>query len=239
LTLAMDQLVNQAAKLHFMTGGEACVPLVVRTMVGAGRGTGPQHGQSLESLLCHVPGLKVVAPSTSRDAYGLLKTAIRDNNPVVVFESLALWGAKGTISETEQPIPLGQADVRTTGTDVTLVSFGGAMARALEATRLLAMEGISAELIDLRSLQPLDVDAIRLSVEKTGRLVVAHDAVRFLGLGAEISASIAEQCHGSLKAPIARIAAPFSPVPFAPALENEYFPRARVIADAARKLVQP
>jgi pyruvate dehydrogenase E1 component beta subunit len=232
LTLAMDQIVNQAAKLRFMTGGRASVPLVIRTMVGAGRNTGPQHGQSLEAWFAHVPGLKVCCPSTPRDARGLLKAAIRDDNPVMVFESLALWGTRGEVPDEPELIPFGQAQVRRAGAGVTLVGIGGIMARAERAADRAAERGVDVEVIDLRTAQPLDVTTLRRSVEKTGRLVIVHDAVKFLGISAEIAAWAAEEAHGLLRAPVIRVGAPFSPVPFAPELESRYFPSVDVIVDA-------
>lgn len=229
LTLAMDQVVNQAAKLCFMTGGRARVPLVIRTAVGAGRSTGPQHGQSLEAWFGHVPGLKVVCPSTPRDAKGLLKTAIRDENPVVVFESLALWGSRGEVPDNGELIPLGKAEIRREGTDVTLVGIGGAMARVEQAAALATERGISVEVVDLRSVQPLDHATLRTSLEKTGRLAVVHDAVKFLGISAEVAAWAAEDAYDLLKGPVVRLGAPFSPVPFAPELERQYFPSPEAI----------
>lgn len=229
LTLAMDQVVNQAAKLCFMTGGLARVPLVIRTAVGAGRNTGPQHGQSLEAWFGHVPGLKVAFPSTPRDAKGLLKAAIRDDNPVVLFESLALWGTRGEVPDNGEVTPLGKAEIRREGTDVTLVGIGGAMARVEQAAALAAERGISVEVVDLRSVQPLDHATLRTSLEKTGRLAVVHDAVKFLGISAEVAAWAAEDAYDLLKGPVVRLGAPFSPVPFAPELERQYFPSSEAI----------
>jgi pyruvate dehydrogenase E1 component beta subunit len=232
LTLALDQIVNQAAKLRFMTGGTACVPLVIRTMVGSRCGTGPQHGQSLETWVSHVPGLKVVFPSTPADAKGLLKAAIRDDNPVVVFESLALWGSRGKLPPDQDCVPLGSAAMRRRGSDVTLISFGGAMVRAEAAAVAAAETGISVDLIDLRSLQPLDYETLHQSVARTGRMVIAHDAVKFLGISAEVAAWAAESAHDLLRAPIVRLGAPFMPVPFAPNLEKTYFPATDAIVRA-------
>ncbi len=237
LTLAMDQVVNQAAKLCFMTGGRASVPLVIRTIVGSGRGTGPQHGQSLEAWLGHVPGLKVALPSTPRDARGLLKAAIRDDNPVVLFESLALWGSRGDVPDDDGVIPLGRADIRREGADVTLAGIGGAMARAEQAADLAAERGISVELVDLRSVQPLDTSTLRTSLRKTGRLVVVHDAVKFLGISAEVAAWAAEEAYDLLKGPVVRLGAPFAPVPFAPELERRYFPSAEAILEGLLRVV--
>lgn len=238
LTLAMDQIVNQAAKLRFMTGGRAKVPLVIRTIVGAGRNTGPQHSQSLEAWFAHVPGLKVAVPATPQDARGLLKSAIRDDGPVLVFESLRLWSVRGEVDDSpDVVVPLGSAAVRRPGADLTLVAYGAALTRAERACEIAAESGLDVELIDLRTVQPLDYGTLRASLQKTGRLVVVHDAVKFLGVGAEVAAWAAEECFSSLRAPIQRVAAPLSPVPFAPELEEEYFPSAETILEACRRAV--
>jgi len=237
MTLASDQLVNHAAKVSSVSGGEFSVPMVVRTMCGAGRNTGPQHGQSLESWLAHVPGLKVVWPSNPADMKGLLKSAIRDPNPVVVIESLALWNTRDEIPDGEHLVAIGEAAVARPGDDVTLVAWGAAVRRALAAAEQLAGEGVSAEVLDLRTISPLDEDAILRSVARTGRLVVVHDAVGPFGAGAEISALVADRGFATLKAPIRRVAAPFAPVPFPPDLEAAYFPQADRIARVARDLV--
>lgn len=234
LTLAADQLVNHAAKVRSVSGGEFHAPMVLRTINGAGRAAGPQHGQSLEAWVAHVPGLKVVAPSNPADLKGLLKSAIRDPDPVVVIESLAVWGAKGEVPEGEHLVPIGSAAVARDGDDVTLVSWGGAMARTLEAAEILAAEGVSAEVLDLRTLSPLDEEAILRSLDKTGRLVIVHDAVGPFGGGAEVAAVAAERAFASLKAPIRRVTAPFAHVPLPPDLERAYYPQADRIADAAR-----
>jgi len=237
MTLASDQLVNHAAKVSSVSGGEFSVPMVVRTMCGAGRNTGPQHGQSLESWLAHVPGLKVVWPSNPADMKGLLKSAIRDPNPVVVIESLALWNTRDEVPDGEHLVAIGEAAVARAGEDVTLVSWGAAVARTLAAAAQLAGDGVSAEVLDLRTISPLDEDAILQSVGRTGRLVVVHDAVGPFGAGAEISALVADRGFDALRAPIRRVAAPFAPVPFPPDLEAAYFPQADRIAGVARELV--
>ncbi len=234
LTLALDQLANQAAKLRFMTGGRARVPLVVRTLVGAGKGTGPQHGQSLEAWLGHVPGLLVAMPATPADAYHLLRAAIRCDDPVVVLESLRQWNLRGQIAD-EEPLEVGRAAVRRPGADLTLVSVGGALPRAERACELAAGEGIDVELIDLRWLWPLDWACVESSLRKTGRLVVVHDAVGFLGPGAELAARAAERV--ALAAPVVRVAPPRTPVPFAPSLEERYFPGAERIVAACRRVM--
>lgn len=234
LTLAADQLVNHAAKVRYSSGGASGVPMVLRTICGAGRNTGPQHGQNLEAWVAHVPGLKVVWPSNPADAKGMLKAAVRDPDPVVVVESLALWSQRGEVPDGDHVVPLGTAAVVREGSDVTLVSWGSAVLRAAEAAATLAAEhGVSAELIDLRSLSPLDGDAVLRSLAKTGRLVVVHDAVERFGAGAEIAALAAGAGFGSLRAPVRRVAAPFAPVPFPAQLEDAYFPRPAGIVAAA------
>jgi pyruvate/2-oxoglutarate/acetoin dehydrogenase E1 component len=234
LTLASDQLVNHAAKVRYASGGAFGVPMVMRTICGAGRNTGPQHGQNLEAWVAHVPGLKVVWPSSPADAKGMLKAAVRDPDPVVVVESLALWSRRGEVPGGDHLVPLGSAAVLREGSDVTLVSWGGAVARCVEAAETLAGEhGVAAELVDLRSLSPLDGDAVLRSLAKTGRLVVVHDAVGRFGAGAEVAALAAGEGFGSLRAPIRRVAAPFAPVPFPTRLEDAYFPRPAGIVAAA------
>jgi pyruvate/2-oxoglutarate/acetoin dehydrogenase E1 component len=236
-TLAMDQLVNQAAKLRFMTGGGARVPMVVRTIVGSGRGTGPQHGQSLEAWFGHVPGLSVVMPATPADARGLLRSAIRSDDPTIVMESLALWSIRGEVDGEDGQVPLGAAAVRRQGSDLTLVGLGSAMAAAERACELAAEAGIEVELIDLRSLWPLDREAVGSSLKKTGRLVVVHNSVGFLGPGSELAAWAAEEMFGDLRAPVRRVAPPRSPVPFNPQLEREYFPSPERVLEACREVV--
>lgn len=236
-TLAMDQIVNQAAKMTFMSGGKIAVPLVIRSLIASGMKTGPQHGQSLEALYGHIPGLKVVWPSNPADMKGLLKSAIRDHNPVIVFESLALWSTKGEVPEGDFTIPIGKANVLKEGNDVTILSIGGAVPRSLQAANTLQTHGVSAEVIDLRSISPIDDETIFKSISKTGRVVIVHDAVKPFGIGAEIVARINEEMFESLKAAPKRIAAPFSPVPFAPLLEKQYFPQVERIVSEVKDLV--
>ena len=239
ITLGTDQLVNHAAKVSSVSGGEFRVPLVLRTMCGAGRNTGPQHGQSFESWLAHVPGLKVVWPSNPADMKGLLKSAVRDDNPVVVIESLALWGTRGEVPDGEHLVPIGSAATARAGDDVTLVAWGGAVPRTLAAAETLdADHGIAAEVLDLRTLSPLDEEAILASLARTGRLVVVHDAVGPYGPGAEIAALAATHGFGSLKAPVGRVTAPFAHVPFSRELEAAYFPQPAQVVEAARKAVR-
>ena len=236
--LAMDQILNQAAKMSYMSAGRQRVPMTIRTICGAGRSNGPQHSQSLEAWLGHVPGLKVVWPSTPSDAKGLLKAAVRDDNPVIVVDSLNLWTTKGLVPGGDHVVPIGKADIKRPGTDVTLVTLGSMVHRALEAAERLAAEGIEMEVLDLRSISPLDRDAILESVAKTHRLVIAHDAVKPFGFGAEVAALVAEEALDQLDAPIRRITAPFSPVPFSPVLEQAYFPQAATIEAAVRSMMR-
>lgn len=237
MCLAMDQVVNQAAKVSYMSGGRQRLPLTIRTLCGAGRNNGPQHSQSLEAWLCHVPGLKVVWPSTPADAKGLLKSAIRDDNPVIVIDSLNLWTSKESVTEEEQLTPIGKAAVRRRGADATVVAVGSMVPRALAAAAQLATEGIDTEVIDLRTLSPLDRETILASVAKTHRLVIAHDAVKPFGFGSEIAAMVAEEALEDLDARVRRVAAPWAPVPFSPSLEAAYYPQAPEIQAAVRAVL--
>lgn len=235
--VCLDGLMNQAAKLRFMTGGRASLPLVVRTQFGAGRSSGSQHSQSLEALLAHIPGLTVVMPSNPADTYGLLRAAIRDPNPVIFVENRLQYGMKGPRPAPDHLVPLGKAKVVRAGTDVTLVSWSRMMTTALEAAESLAAEGIAAEVIDLRTISPLDRQTILQSLEKTGRLVVAHEAVQDFGVGAEIAAMAANEGFWHLDAPVARVAPPAMPSPYAPNLEKLWLPDAAAIADTVRRTV--
>lgn len=238
ITLATDQLVNHAAKVSWVSGGRFEVPMVLRTVCGAGRNSGPQHSQSLEAWLAHIPGIKVVWPSNPADMKGLLKSAVRDPNPVVVIESLALWSSKADVPEGDHVVPIGKARVARAGGDVTVVSWGAAMARALVAAETLAADhGVQAEVVDLRTLSPLDAETVLTSLAKTGRLVIVHDAVGPYGGGAEIAAIAASQGFGSLRAPIRRVTAPFGLVPFPPQLEEAFFPQPDQVVTAALDVV--
>ena len=237
ITLASDQLVNHAAKVSWTSGGAFAVPMVLRTMSGAGRNTGPQHGQSLESWLAHIPGLKVAWPGNPADMKGLLKAAIRDPNPVVIIESLALWSVKGEVPNGDHVVPIGVANVVRAGEDVTVVAWGAAVRRAEAAAEVLAQDGVSAEVVDLRTLSPLDEATVLASLARTGRLVVVHDAVGPYGGGAEIAALAAGPGFASLRAPVRRVTAPFAPVPFPPALERAYFPQVEDVVLACRDVV--
>ena len=235
ITLAMDQLVNHAAKLHYMSGGQLTIPLTIRVQGGISGTYGAHHSQSLEAWLAHVPGMKVVAPSTPADAYGAMRSAIRDDNPVVVFEHRGLYWKKGTPEDLGgAPVPLGTAAVRREGRDVTIVSYSRMVDEALKAADELAGDGIDAEVIDARSLSPLDIDTFAASARKTGRVVVAHEAVTFGGLGGEIAAAIGQRAFGALAAPVARVGAPYAPVPAAAVLEEAFKPGAAQIISAAR-----
>lgn len=235
--VASDQIFNQAAKMRYMTGGRVKVPLVVRTQQGGGRGNGAQHSQSLETVFTHIPGLKVVLPATPYDAKGLLKSALRDENPVIFIEHKLLYGTKGAVPEEEYTVPLGVADVKRAGRDVTLVSYSRTVLLALEAAQEAAQEGIETEVIDLRCTSPLDVNCILASVQKTGRLVIAHEAHRRLGLGAEIAASVQEQAFDYLDGPILRVAALDVPIPSSKPLEDAVLPGKAQILAALRAAV--
>jgi pyruvate dehydrogenase E1 component beta subunit len=235
LPVCMDQIVNQIAKTRFMFGGQFTAPLVIRAPGGAGLNAGPQHSQSLEAWFAHVPGLKVVMPATPADAKGLLKSAIRDDDPVLFLEHKALYASSGAVPEGEYLVPIGKADVRRTGKDVTIVTASRMVHQTLEAAETLAAQGTDAEVIDLRSLTPLDRDAIFKSVEKTSRLVIAHEAVKSFGIGAEISAMVSEEMIDALDAPIVRVGAPFSPVPFSQ--ERDYLPSASDVVRAVEKVM--
>jgi acetoin:2,6-dichlorophenolindophenol oxidoreductase subunit beta len=237
MTLALDQLANAAAKAHFMSGGQLTVPLVVRTQGGAGHRGAAQHSQSLESWLTHVPGLKVVMPSRAVDAAGLLASAIADPNPVVFVENKALYFRKEEAPERPPPVPLGEAVVLRDGRDVTIVALSRLVHDAVEAAeRLAAEDGAEACVIDPRTLVPLDLATIVASVERTGRLVVAHEAVEHGGFGAEVAARVQAVAFDYLDAPVARVGAPFAPIPFAAPLEDAYVPGADAIVAAVRGL---
>lgn len=237
MTFTMDALVNQAAKARFMFGAQASVPMVVRTPHGGGISAGPQHSQCLEVWFAHVPGLKVVCPSSPADAYGLLKSAIADPDPVVFVENKALYALKGQVPDEPFSLPIGKANVAREGNDVTFVSYGAMVGQALKAAEMLDAQGISAEVIDLRSIQPWDERTVLESLRKTHRLLIAHEAVESFGVGAEIAARMADIGFDELDAPIVRVGAPFVPVPFAPSLEKQYQPSAERIVQAAQKLM--
>jgi pyruvate dehydrogenase E1 component beta subunit len=234
VTLALDQLVNQAAKAHFMSGGQLTVPLVLRTQGGAGQRGGAQHSQSLEAWLTHVPGLKVVMPSTAADAAGLLRAAIADPNPVVYVENKTLYFRRETFEPEE--VPIGRARLARPGRDVTVVALSRLVHEALAAAGELAAEGIEVEVVDPRTLVPLDLETIVESVSRTHRLVVAHEAVEHGGFGAEIAAQVQAAAFDELDAPIVRVGAPFAPIPFSPPLEDGYLPSRDDVVAAVRRL---
>jgi acetoin:2,6-dichlorophenolindophenol oxidoreductase subunit beta len=235
ITLALDQLVNAAAKAHFMSGGQLTVPMVLRTQGGAGQRGAAQHSQSLESWLTHVPGLKVVMPSRAVDAAELLAAAIADPNPVVFIENKTLYFRKEEVPENGAAGRIGQAATLRDGSDVTIVALSRLVHDALEAAERLAEDGIESEVIDPRTLVPLDLEAIVESVKRTGRLVVAHEAVEHGGFGAEIAAQVQRAAFDFLDAPIVRVGAPFAPIPFSAPLEDAYLPGAAEIVAAVRE----
>jgi pyruvate/2-oxoglutarate/acetoin dehydrogenase E1 component len=239
LMLAMDQVVNQAAKYRFMSGGEGRVPLVIRTQGGAGNSLAGQHSQSLEAIYHHVPGLKVVMPATPSDAKGLLKSAIRDDDPVIFIEHKLLYMTDGEVPDEPYLVPLGEADIKRSGTDVTLVSWSHMVTKCLTAAEQLAAEGISVEVIDLRTLVPMDVACVLESVRRTGRLVIAQEAVRRGGVASEVAAVVAEQAFDSLRAPIVRVAAYNTVVPFNLALERATVPQVGDIVRGVRSALEP
>lgn len=235
-TLALDQIVNQAAKIRYMTGGQVKVPLVVRTQGGSGRSAAAHHSQSLEAWFAHVPGLKVVMPATPYDAKGLLKAAIRDDNPVIFIEHKLLYSEKGEVPEEDYVVPLGCGILRRQGQDVSIVTYSRMVSLALEAADMLSEEGIYPDVIDLRTLSPIDIDIICDSVKKTGRLLVVHEACRQAGLGAEIAAQVMENAFDYLDAPVCRVAGSDVPMPFAGELERAVVPQIQDIVTAGRTL---
>ncbi len=233
----MDEVANQLAKMRYMFGGSATLPVTMLTMAGAGMSLAAQHSQSLEAWVCHLPGLKVVAPTTPYDAKGLIIAAARDDNPVIVMLNKMSLAIQGEVPEEPYEIPLGKANIVRPGSNYTIVAIGRMMHEALKAADQLAELGVDAEVIDPRTLQPFDTATVVESVKKTHRALIVHEAVRFGGLGGEIAAQIQEEAFDYLDAPVARIGAPFSPVPFSPALEQHYIPNAeRIVAEAKKQL---
>jgi pyruvate dehydrogenase E1 component beta subunit len=235
--VAMDQIVNQMAKMKYMLGGKPVLPIVVTTHAGIDSSSAAQHSGSLEAWFCHVPGLKVVMPSNAYDAKGLLTASIRDDNPVIFISNKRCLQTSGEVPDEAYVLPLGVAEVKRPGDDITIVATGRMVIDALEVAERLAGEGVSAEVIDPRTLSPLDMRTIIESVKKTNRAVVAHEAVEFCGIGAEIAASISDQAFDYLDAPVKRVAAPFTPIPFAPVLEELYLPNSESIYAAVRQLI--
>ena len=233
--VCMDPIMNQAAKMRYMTGGQATVPMVIRAPQGAGRRNAGQHSQSLEALFTHIPGLKVVVPATPYDAKGLLKTAIRDDDPVIFLEHKLLYAGKGEVPEEEYLIPFGQADVKRAGKDVTILTYSREVLFSLQAADELAKEGIDVEVIDLRSLVPLDWETIAASVKKTHRVVVVQEAPKRGGFGGEIAAQVMEELFDELGAPVERVAGMNVVPPFSPALEDHIYPRPECIIKGVKK----
>jgi len=239
LTIAMDQLANQAAKARYQFGGQASVPMVLRTPGGSGTGAAAQHSQSVEAWVCNVPGLKVVIPSTPYDAKGLLKSAIRDDNPVVFIEQKLLYRTKGPVPEEEYSIPLGSADVKRPGRDLSIITYGRMVPRSLEVAAALSKEGIEVEVVDIRSLRPLDTATLVASARKTGRVLVVHEAPQFGGFGGEIAAAVGDsEAFFYLDAPIRRLGAMETPVPYNRHLEAHVVPTPERITAAVRDLLK-
>lgn len=237
-TVAMDMIVNHAAKLRFMSGGQTHVPIVIRTMTGTGFSSGGQHCDYLEAWFAHTAGMKVVAPSNPADAYGLMRAAINDPDPVLYIENLPAYWTPGEPAEAGHVVPLGKAKVVKEGTDVTIVSYSRTLNEALGAVAEMEAAGVSAEIIDLRTISPWDKETVFASVAKTGRCLITHEAVTQFGVGAEISATLNTEFFGKLKAPVGRLGAPYAPVPFSKPLEDAFAPNAKRIAEAAINLTK-
>jgi pyruvate dehydrogenase E1 component beta subunit len=237
LTFAMDQIVNSAGKLRYISGGQFSFPMVVMSLTGTGWGVGAQHNHNLEAWFVHTPGVKVVMPSTADDFKGLLKSAIRDENPVLFFTDLALAHQSGEVPEGDHVVPIGKARVRRHGTDVTIIAYAKMVHTALQAAETLAADGVSAEVIDLRSLKPLDEETILASARKTGRVVIVHEANRTCGVGAEVAAIVSEHAWSSLRGPIVRVTSPDVPAPASFALEQAFAPQASTIVETIRRVM--
>jgi len=235
--LALDQIVNHAAKYRYMSGGQIRCPMVMRGPSGAAAQVAAQHSQALESWFVHIPGLVVVMPSTPKDAKGLLKSAIRDDNPVIFMENEVLYNLKGEVPEQEFTIPLGMGDVKRAGKDVTIVAWSRSVQYALQAAELLAKDGIEAEVLDPRTLRPLDEDVIFESVRKTNRCVVVEEGWRYAGFGAEIADRVQRECFDDLDAPVVRVTAADVPMPYSKMLEKAFLPQPERVADAVRQVL--
>ena len=233
--VCFDQILNQAAKFRYMFGGKAETPVVIRALVGAGFSAAAQHSQMLTPMFTHIPGLKVVCPSTPADAKGLLAQAVRDNDPVIFCEHKALYSMKGEVPEGEYVIPFGQANIVREGKDATIVTYGRMVHRSLEAAKLLEKEGVDVEVIDLRTLSPLDINTVFQSVEKTGRLVVVDEASPRCNIATDISAQVCQEMFGKLKSGIRMVSPPHTPVPFSAPLEKAYLPNGKGIAETVRQ----
>lgn len=238
LLVCADQVINQASKIRYMSGGQATVPMVIRTPIGAGRSSAAQHSQSMQALVAQFPGMKIAMPSTAQEAKGLLKTAIRDNDPVIVFEHKMEYNKKYMIDDVVEPIPFGKANVVRKGTDITIVATSALVLRSLEAADDLAKEGISVEVIDLRTIVPLDKEAIIESVKKTGKLIVADDSYDNCGVASGISATVLDDVFYYLDAPIGRVSTPDVPLPFSPALEFPIIPSKDKIYKKVKEMVK-
>ena len=237
ITCAMDEVVNQAAKMRYMTGGQASVPIVIRLPCGLGRYLAAQHSQIMESWFMHVPGLQVVVPSTPRDAKGLFKTAVRSPDPVIFFEYKRIYTNEGEVPDDEYLIPFGEAEIKREGEDATVIAIGPMVGKALEAGIALEDDGYDIEVVDPRTLSPLDTETICASVRKTRRAVVCEEDSSFAGTGAEIAATIAEQCFSDLEAPVVRVGMPHVPIPFAPSLADSVVPEVTNVVDAVRRVM--
>ena len=238
LLVCADQVINQAAKIRYMSGGQVTVPMVIRTPIGAGRSSAAQHSQSMQALVAHFPGFKVAMPSSAQEAKGLLKTAIRDNNPVLVLEHKMEYNKKFMIDDEVEPIPFGKANIIKKGTDITIAATSALVLRSQEAAEILQKEGISVEVIDLRTIVPLDKETIIESVKKTGKLIVADDSHDFCGVASGISGEISDEVFYYLDAPIGRVSTPNVPLPFSPALEFPIIPSRDKIIEKVREMLK-
>jgi acetoin:2,6-dichlorophenolindophenol oxidoreductase subunit beta len=236
-TVAMDMIHNHAAKLRFMSGGQSQVPLVIRTLTGAGWQTAGQHSDHLEAWFAHSPGIKVVMPSNPQDYYGLTLAAIQDPDPVIIVENGRTLFGQGEVDEGQGAIPLGKASVAVSGSDITIISYSGTMLTVMGALAALGEAGVSAEVVDLRTVSPWDKETVLASVRKTGRALVVHEAVRSFGVGAEIAATISEELHGQLKAPVRRLGGPYSSVPFSKPLEDAFLVQPDDVVAMAKEMV--
>jgi pyruvate dehydrogenase E1 component beta subunit len=236
--VAMDMIINHAAKLRYMSGGQTSVPIVIRCMTGVGLSTGGQHSDYMEAMFAHTAGMKVVAPSTTEDAYGLTRSAIEDPDPVLIIENTPSYGVQGPAPTPGHRVPIGKAAIRVEGTDLTIVTYARTTVECTAALEAINAAGVSVELIDLRSIQPWDEECVLASVAKTGRLLVVHEAVQPFGVGAEVAAVVQDKLWGKLKAPVKRMGASFNPVPFTKPLENAHAPKAERIAEAAIALAK-
>ena len=237
--VAMDAIVNQAAKQRFMLGGQVKVPLVIRTPAGSGTGAAAQHSQSLETWFCHVPGLQVIMPSTPYDAKGLLKSAIRNDNPILFYEHKLGYAVKGEVPDEEYLLPIGKADIKRSGKDITIISYSYTLQKVLKAAEMLEKDGIDVEVVDLRTLSPLDTETIISSVKKTGKVLITHECVQNFGVGAEVAAIISDsEAFFYLDRPVRRFGGMFIPIPYSPVLETLAVPQVETIYEQAKELLK-